>query len=81
MKITHAQLAVVAQALKLADIDPKLVVHLRQYPEGQAGELALSVRDGWSGELVVIARDGSTRRPSARVALTPIPGQTSIPGV
>ncbi len=81
MKITNAQLAVVAQALKLADVDPKLVVRLREYPEGQAGELALGVRDRWSSELVVIARDGSVRRPSARDALTPITGQTSISSV
>jgi hypothetical protein len=76
MRITEAQIDVLAQAFRLALVDSRLEVRVRGYREGGAGELALLVRDRFSSELLLVARDGSTRRPNAAAQ---IPGQTSIP--
>jgi protein involved in polysaccharide export with SLBB domain len=80
MRITKAQARAIVEELQALEVDDLLKVIVKEDPDLNTprGVLRVLLKDHWSQQVIVVARDGSIERPGAPMA-TQLPGQASIP--
>jgi hypothetical protein len=68
------------EELQALDVDDLLRVIVKEDPDLNTprGVLRVLLKDHWSRQVIMVARDGSVSRPEMPMA-TQLPGQTSIP--